>query len=439
METSSVIRIPLTRANFRSWAWWQLPVLLRSYVAVVTLGWLALACAAATQTSWHAEDAAKFALLLGCGLISVAATPRVIYTSGGLTRDFITVWVLPIAVLLPPVYSMLAPVPLLILIHAQVHRGVVYRKVFTVAAVGGCYGAASIVFHALPASFASGAIGSGTHALTWTVSVVLAELIGRRGHGAFIMGAIKLSAPEIHVVKQDLTRESLQADLAEFDLGVVVTVVVGVNVFLAIIAVPTVLLIRRFMMHAQLLTKARIDTKTGLLNASTWEAASATEIARSIRANTPISLTLIDIDHFKLVNDTHGHLAGDKVLRAMGDEIREHLRHTDIAGRFGGEEFVVLLPNAGERDAFAVAERLRQHIEATPIPIGDDPADTSQVVKLTISAGVAALTEDCHELTDLLAAADSALYYAKEHGRNKTHAVNVAEHKTKLVPAASAQ
>ncbi len=253
------------------------------------------------------------------------------------------------------------------------------------------------------------------------------------------MAAIKISDPSVRLIKQELDREAWQADFAELDLGVVVTVVVAVSPVLVVVAVPTVLLIRRFVMHAQLLAKARIDTKTGLLNASTWEAESSTEIARSIRASTPISLTLIDIDHFKLVNDTHGHLAGDKVLKAMGDEIREHLRHTDIAGRFGGEEFVVLLPNAGERDAFAVAERLRQHIESTPIPIGDDPADASQAVKLTISAGVAALTEDCHELTDLLAAADAALYYAKEHGRNKTHAINVAEHKTKLVPATSAQ
>jgi diguanylate cyclase (GGDEF)-like protein len=246
------------------------------------------------------------------------------------------------------------------------------------------------------------------------------------------MLAIRLSSPEARLSRPSLDREALQADLAEFDLGVVVTIVVGVNVLLAIIAVPTVLLVRRFMMHTQLLAKSRIDTKTGLLNASTWEAEASTEIARCMRANVPVSIGLIDIDHFKLVNDTHGHLAGDKVLRAMGDEIREHLRHTDMAGRFGGEEFVVLLPNADEGQAHAVAERLRQHIAATPIPIGDDPADASKLVDLTISVGVAALTEACHELTDLLAAADAALYYAKQHGRNKTHAINATEHKLKL-------
>jgi diguanylate cyclase (GGDEF)-like protein len=437
MEATSVIRAPLKHADFRSWGWWKLPRPLRNYVAVVTLAWVVLTCVSAALTTWRLGDLPKLALLLGCGMVSVAATPRVIYASGGLTRDFLTVWVLPIAVLLPPVYAMLTPIPLYILTQLMVHKGVIYRKVFTVAAIGTCYGTASIVFHALPGSFA-GTIGTGRHALTWTVAVGLAELIGRRGHGAFIMGAIKLSAPEIQVLKQELTRESVEADLAEFDLGVIVTVVVGVNVILAVVAVPTVLLIRRFMMHRQLLTKSRIDTKTGLLNASTWESEAVSEIARSIRAGTPVSVALIDIDHFKLVNDTHGHLAGDKVLKAMGDEIQEHLRQTDTAGRFGGEEFVVLLPNASERDALAVAERLRQHIEATPIPIGEDPADASKAVKLTISAGVAALTEACHELTDLLAAADAALYHAKEHGRNQTRAVSATEHKTKLAPAAKA-
>jgi diguanylate cyclase (GGDEF)-like protein len=356
-----------------------------------------------------------------------------------MTRDFVTVWVLPIAVTLPPIYAMVTPVPFYVMTQWRVHRGAVYRRVFTVAAIGACYGAASLVFHAFPGNFAGGAIRTGTHALTWTLAVLAAEFVGRRGHGALIMGAIKLANPEIRLVKQELNREALQADIAEFDLGVVVTIVVGVNPVLALVAVPTVLLVRRYMMHAQLLTKSRIDTKTGLLNASTWEAEASLEIARSVRANIPIAVALIDIDHFKLVNDTHGHLAGDKVLKAMGDEIREHLRSTDMPGRFGGEEFVVLLPNATEEAALQVAERLRYHIETTPIPIGDDPADASRNVRLTISAGVAALTEDCHELTDLMAAADAALYYAKQHGRNKTHAVNASMHKTRLTTGASAE
>lgn len=439
MEPSLVIRASLKRADFRTWVWWKLPLPIRIYVGSVVVAAVALACAAGFLATWRVQDLPKFFLLLACGMISVAATPRVVYMSGGLTRDFLTVWVLPVAVLLPPIYAMLTPIPLYVLTQMQVHKGVVHRKVFTVAAIGGSYGAGSFVFHAIPASFAGPTLGSGMHAVTWTIAVGAAELVGRRGHGALIMGAIKLSNPDFRVLKQELTRESIQADLAEFDLGVVVTLVVAINPVLAVVAVPTVLLVRRFMMHAQLLAKSRIDTKTGLLNASTWETEAAIEIARAVRSGIPIAVALIDIDHFKLVNDTHGHLAGDKVLKAMGDEIQGHLRQTDIAGRFGGEEFVVLLPNAGEADALRVADRLRQHIAATPFLIGDDPAEVTKNVRLTISAGVAGITADCRELTDLLAAADAALYHAKQTGRNKTHAPNVAQPTAKLATSASAE
>ena len=234
---------------------------------------------------------------------------------------------------------------------------------------------------------------------------------------------IKLSDPTVKLADQELSREALQADFAEFDLGILITVVVAVSAVLAVFAVPTVLLARRFIMHAQLLAQSRIDTKTGLLNASTWEREAEVEIARAVRAGGPLALALVDIDHFKVVNDTHGHLVGDKALRAVTDALRSQLRAYDLAGRFGGEEFVVLLPEAREVDAINVAERLRAHIAAMSIPVRDD-AESGPSIKLTISVGVAALDGESRELTDMLAAADAALYYAKETGRNRTHAIS---------------
>jgi len=422
MEASSVTRRVLTKLDFRGWAWWQLDWVLRGYVGALTLTFVVLTCFAASQTTWHASDLRKFALLLGCGLVSVAATPRMAYIKGGVTRDFLTVWVLPIAVLLPPVYAMVTPIPLYLLTQWWVFRGLVYRRVFSVAALSLSYGAASLVFHAVPASIAGPSIGSGVHVLTWTLVVAACEILGGRGHNGLIVLAVKLSDPTIKLADQELSREALQADFAEFDLGVLITVVVAVNPVLAVFAVPTVLLARRFIMHAQLLAQSRIDTKTGLLNASTWEREATVEIARAVRTGSPLALALVDIDHFKLVNDTHGHLAGDKALRAVTDALRSQLRSYDLAGRFGGEEFVVLLPQAREVDAINVAERLRAHIAALSIPVGHD-AESGPSIKLTISVGVAALDGASRELTDLLAAADAAMYYAKETGRNKTHVI----------------
>jgi diguanylate cyclase (GGDEF)-like protein len=422
MEASLVTRRVLARADVRGWDWWQLPWLLKCYVGLVPTAAAALTCLAAVNTTWHAADLGKFALLLGCGLISVAATPRVVYRQGGMTRDFITVWVLPIAILLPPVYAMVTPIPLYVLTQMWVFRGVVYRRVFTVGAIGLAYGAASVLFRAFPASFAGGAIGTGMHALTWAVAVAIAEQVGRRGHQILIMGGIKLSDPSAKLIPQELNREALVADFAEFDLGVLITIVVAVSPVLAIFAVPTVLLVRRFMMHGQLLAQSRIDTKTGLLNAATWEQEAATEIARAVRTGIPLALALVDIDHFKLVNDTYGHLVGDKTLRAVTDALQSQLRAYDVAGRFGGEEFVILLPHAREVDALAVAERLRVHIADLAIPVDDSDA-SGAFVRVTISVGVAALDGSRRELTDMLNAADAALYHAKETGRNKTHMV----------------
>jgi diguanylate cyclase (GGDEF)-like protein len=189
------------------------------------------------------------------------------------------------------------------------------------------------------------------------------------------------------------------------------------------------------MMHAQLLAKTRIDSKTGLLNAATWESEAAAEISRAARTRSPLSVALIDIDHFKAVNDTYGHLVGDTVLRAFSDELREQLRGYDLTGRFGGEEFVVLLPQTDEADAVTIAERLRIDIAAMAIPVDEDTR-SGRRIRLTVSIGVAALGAAGTELTDLLTAADAALYHAKQTGRNKVHAATANIPLAHMVPIA---
>jgi len=422
MRASSVTRSVLASANVRHWAWWQLPPLLRCYVGAAPLAMLGVIAYALPNTSWHLDDLLKFLLLLGCALVSVAATPRDAYRQPGMVRDFITAWVLPVAILLPPVYAMIMPIPLYLLTQLLAARGVIYRRVFSAAVISLAYGAAALLFRVFPHSFAGGAIGTGVHALTWTVAVAVCELVGGRGHHFLIVGAIKLSDPSAKLSVIELDPEALQGDFAEFDLGILITVVVAVNPVLAVFAVPTVLLARRFIMHAQLVVQSRIDSKTGLLNSSTWEAEAGIELARAIRTHTPLSIAIVDIDHFKVVNDTHGHLVGDKVLRAVTDAIRSQLRNYDLAGRFGGEEFAVLLPHAREPDAISIAERLRTHVAGMAIPV-DDLDESAGYVRLTISVGVASLDGVSRELTDMMAAADAALYHAKETGRNKTHAI----------------
>ncbi len=390
---------------------------MRYYVLGVTVTALSAAGVAAARLPLRPMQLFTFLILLGCGLASVAAASRIAYSQGGLVRDFLTVWILPVAILLPPFYALIAPIPLLAFTQWRVHRGVLHRRVFSGAAIGLAYGAASAAFRLVPGPVAGHSLGSGVHAITWTLVVVGCELLAWLVHNAFIIMAIKMSDPAADVLELLLNREALQADCVQFSFALLVTIVVATSPFLALFAVPSVLLVRRFLMHSQLVAQTRLDSKTGLLNAATWERESMAEVNRAIRTHTPLAVGLLDIDHFKVVNDTYGHLTGDRVLRAVSEALRSLLRTYDLAGRFGGEEFVVLLPQTGEEGARHIAERLRSYIGSLGVPIDDTP--DAACISVTVSVGVAVLDGGRRELTELLAAADAALYYAKETGRNR--------------------
>jgi len=412
--TSSIKRCVLVR----DWAWWRLAPVMRAYVGAAPVAAFAVIGVAAALTDWRWPNVGVFFLLVCCGMISVISTPRIMYAFPGLTRDFSSIWVLPIAILLPPVYAAMAPFLFSTAMYLFVHRGVLHRAVFTAAAQSLSYAAASAIFRFFPVSLAGGFVGIGLHAFAWCAVVAGCEIIGNRGHHYLIMGAVKLASPQVRILKVELDREGLEALFVEMDLGILITLAVGLSPALVLIAVPTVLLVRRFLVFPILEAQSRVDSKTGLLNVSTWETEAENEIARSIRTRNPVALALVDIDHFKLVNDTHGHLVGDKVLKAVADALSSDLRVYDRAGRFGGEEFVILLAQTSQADAHGIADRLRGKVAGLAVPVSDRP-DTP-VVRVTISIGVAAMDRgDSRELNDLLAAADSALYHAKKSGRNR--------------------
>ncbi len=129
----------------------------------------------------------------------------------------------------------------------------------------------------------------------------------------------------------------------------------------------------------------------------------------------PISFLIIDIDYFKNVNDTHGHDAGDEVLREFANRISANVRGIDLACRFGGEEFVVVMPDTDTAFAYSVAERLRQSIETTPFPLSRPPGE----IRITVSIGIANSTGGDDTADNLLHRADQALYRAKREGRNR--------------------
>jgi diguanylate cyclase (GGDEF)-like protein len=161
-----------------------------------------------------------------------------------------------------------------------------------------------------------------------------------------------------------------------------------------------------------------LDPGTGVLTATSWRGAAEAEVTRLGRHGPGQAVLLLDLDHFRQLNDRYGARIGDAVLRAVADTLRDEVRAADLVGRSGGEEFAVLLPGTGRFDAMAIAERIRLRVASTLVALkasGDGP----QFVGVTVSIGVAGCGAD-EALADTLLAAEAALLRAKAAGRNRT-------------------
>lgn len=177
--------------------------------------------------------------------------------------------------------------------------------------------------------------------------------------------------------------------------------------------------IENVMLHERAEHQAATDALTGLANRRQFEERLLAEVDRTRRFPAPLGLMMLDVDHFKNVNDRHGHQAGDDVLRAVAGTLAACARDVDVAARYGGEEMAVLLPGADVAGAMAAAERLRKAVEVLDTGILDAAGEP---VRVTVSVGVAALGEGPTDGDDLVAQADAALYRAKRAGRNRTEA-----------------
>jgi diguanylate cyclase (GGDEF)-like protein len=171
-------------------------------------------------------------------------------------------------------------------------------------------------------------------------------------------------------------------------------------------------------LHQQTRALSITDALTGLYNRRHFNERYAAEFMRAARYQRPLAVLLIDIDHFKKFNDEHGHLVGDKVLKLTAKVLEENIRKADLLARFGGEEFVVVLPEIDKEHARQVAEKLRRTMEQTHFP----KEESQPSGHLTASFGLAAFPEDASEGDALLQLADQALYEAKANGRNRVEA-----------------
>ena len=197
-------------------------------------------------------------------------------------------------------------------------------------------------------------------------------------------------------------------------LGATTAVALAANPGLVAFMVLPVVLLPRGELGRRLEMATGYDHKTGLLTMSEWRKRAETEVGSGNRGNDQCGILMIDIDHFKRINDTYGHLTGDVVLRAVADAVRREVRVYDSVGRFGGEEFVVLLPGIDHDHAVTVAERIRYAVTELAVADGE-----TTIEDLSVSVGVALHPDAGGAVDEVLGAADRAVYLAKRSGRNR--------------------
>ena len=176
--------------------------------------------------------------------------------------------------------------------------------------------------------------------------------------------------------------------------------------------------IHRANVYAEVLKYATLDALTGLNNRRQMEVRLKQEVSNAKRNNSSLCCMMIDVDYFKKVNDTYGHAAGDCVLKNVSEIIKNEIREYDIACRYGGEEFYIILPQTNLKEASLVAHRLRKIIEDSKINVKDANIAGVKFLKITVSIGVCEYTEKM-SVEEFAQCADKALYEAKESGRNR--------------------
>jgi len=429
--------------NVRSWPFWQLPRPLIAFVAAVVLAAAAALAVCAAILPVRVHDLEVFALLLACNGATVELTRRTSEPEGHV-KDVHAVWELPVVILLPPFYALLMPLLRLALTQWRIRLPAVYKRVFTAAAISLSYACASLAFRALD-HLAAGtplgaAAGPGSRVTLWLLLVAASAVVQLAVNQYLVFAAVKAVDPSTRAREFIFGAHTLRNDLTELCMAVLSTLAIAMSLLTVVVALPLATLLQRSALHVQLMKDARTDSKTGLLNAATWERGATAEVIRAVRTKTQLAVALLDIDRFKSINDTYGHLTGDEVLKEISHLLGSMLREYDLAGRFGGEEFALLLPQTRAVDAFRIAERIRAAIAG--LCIIAPGATGGERVYVTVSIGVAALDSGSkREYTELMAAADAALYRAKNCGRDQVQMISTTRglHAVSSIPRAGAE
>lgn len=411
------------------WGLWQAP----RHVVVFVLVVGAVAIGASTATAFllpvTQDDWTRFALLGISAAVYIELTrtierQREFVAGTGPYLDTKSVWSFAALLICPPALATAMVVLTYAIAWLRVwprQRPVpLYRWTFSCATVlCGTQAAVAVLAlgmshypgipqNSLPTGLGDLAVIAVAAALRWAINCGL------------VLAAILVSSPQIKLSQlfDNFSEHFLEA--GAFGLGLVAAALVVGNPLVLAGVVVALVAMHRGVLLAQFRRAARTDSKTGLYSPEWWHQMAQRALERAEVRGTGVAVLMLDVDHFKVINDTHGHLTGDQVLRAVAQELAAETRDYDTAGRFGGEEFIVLLPEVDAENVRRIAERIRRRIQALVIPATTEDGQQVTITDLTVSIGAAMYpSSGISTLEELLQAADAALYEAKDNGRNR--------------------
>ena len=409
-----------------AWELWRLPARAVLLVLAVEAGAVAAVVTHLATPARAAFTGEVLALAAFLTLLSVVHTEL----ATGIERirrraaetsyfDLSSVWTFAAALLLPPALAAAVIAAVYLHLWQRVWRPAkvpLHRHVYTTATVVLAAGAA----HA--AVERAGGLPTTPDDVAGVAGIAVAVLLYVVVNTLLVAGVIALTSewPGVRALVGRLDDNALE--VATLCMGGLAAVAIGSTPWLVALVLPPILVLHRAVLVRHLEEAASTDAKTGLLNSAAWQAEAARAVRRAQRARGAAAVLILDLDHFKLVNDAHGHLAGDDVLAAVAAELRAGVRDGDLVGRFGGEEFVVLLadlpPGAiGNAEVRSVAERLRRLVAELDVPVCT-PDGNLTITGLSVSVGGAVVPGDGATLDQVLKVADANLYAAKRGGRN---------------------
>jgi diguanylate cyclase (GGDEF)-like protein len=413
----------------RSWSLWSLPRRVLVPIVLVELAAVAAVVLEVLLGGFAPPDdwARTLLVLTGAAVFSTEAClgveRRRRLDTGSPHIDLSSVWVFAAIALLPGVLTAV----LVVVVYAHLYVRA-WRPTGDVPPHRVAFSAAAIVLAAQAATLAIGLVPAAERfrSSTGLLVVGLAVLVYAVVNMLLVVVVMVLDGPTRTPAAflQVLGRlDEAVLELATLSMGALAAgAMAAFGPAYAVFVLPTLIVLHRTVLVRQLEEAADLDGKTGLLNAAGWHVHATRALRRSERAAAQATVLVLDIDHFKEVNDRYGHLVGDQVLAAVAGAVEDEVREEDVVGRFGGEEFVVLLGGADggtdPRAARAVAERIRARIADLRIRVVE-PGPEVVVEGLTVSIGGATFPADGNELVDLIQGADSAMYAAKRAGRNR--------------------